>query len=134
MSETFHSAFGQQIFTGVSASGNSSGRDRFEMLDATRFYPDREYQTPETLSLLGQDSSYACGPSFAYASRSSPPSLSSKHIFFSCFTSDSCFLLHHPLILGTSHYLHSLLVVCTPTRLGCRFCMASFPRQARNVT
>ena len=82
MSETFHSAFGQQIFTDISASGNSSGRDRFEMLDTTQYYhDDREYQAPGALCLSGQDSSYVGGPSFAYASRSGPPSLPSKRTF-----------------------------------------------------
>ena len=79
MSETYRSTFGQQIFTDVSASGNSSGRDRFEMLDATQFYHnDRDYQAPGTLRLSGQDSSYAHGHPFAYASHSGPPSLPSK--------------------------------------------------------
>jgi len=79
MSETYHSTFGQQIFTDVSASGNSSGRDRFEMLDATQFYhSDREYQAPGTLRLSGQDSNYANSHPFAYASHSGPPSLPSK--------------------------------------------------------
>ncbi|UPX12405.1 uncharacterized protein EKO05_0002953 [Ascochyta rabiei] len=80
MSETFQSTFGQQIFTDVSASGNSSGRDRFEMLDATQFYhQDRDYQAPGSLRLSGQDSSYAQGHLFAYASHSGPPSLPSLH-------------------------------------------------------
>ncbi|KAF2630266.1 hypothetical protein BU25DRAFT_408240 [Macroventuria anomochaeta] len=80
MSETYHSNFGQQIFTDVSANGNSSGRDRFEMLDATQFYhTDRDYQVPGTLHLSGQDSSYAHGHPFAYASHSGPPSLPSLH-------------------------------------------------------
>ena len=79
MSETYHSTFGQQIFTDVSASGSSSGRDRFEMLDATQLYHhDRDYQAPEILRLSGQDSSYAHGHPFAYASHSGPPSHPSK--------------------------------------------------------
>lgn len=80
MSEAYHSTFGQQIFTDVSASGSSSGRDRFEMLDATQFYhSDREYQAPGTLRLSGQDTSYAHGNPYAYASHNGPPSLPSKH-------------------------------------------------------
>lgn len=79
MSETYHSTLGQQIFTDVSASGSSSGRDRFERLDATTFYHnDRDYQAPGTLRLSGQDSNYAHGHPFAYASHSGPPSLPSK--------------------------------------------------------
>ncbi|XPS76297.1 hypothetical protein M3J09_008350 [Ascochyta lentis] len=87
MSETFQSTFGQQIFTDVSASGNSSGRDRFEMLDATQFYhQDRDYQAPGSLRLSGQDSSYAPGHLFAYASHSGPPSLPSLHTMSSMST------------------------------------------------
>ncbi len=135
MSETYHSAFGQQIFTDVSASGNSSGRDRFEMLDATQFYhSDREYQAPGTLRLSGQDSNYANGHPFAYASHSGPPSLPSKPTFLAAFFPCVRTPLDHFLLPGSSHYLRSLLLVCYPIPLGCRFCMASFPRQARNVT
>ncbi|KAH6622241.1 hypothetical protein C7974DRAFT_314968 [Boeremia exigua] len=80
MSETYHSTFGQQIFTDVSASGSLSGRNRFEMLDATQFYhSDREYQAPGTLRLSGQDNNYVNGHPFAYASHSGPPSLPSLH-------------------------------------------------------
>jgi len=79
MSEAYHSTFGQQIFTDVSASGSSSGRDRFEMLDATQFYHnDRDYQAPGALRLSGHDS-YGNSNPFAFASHSGPPSLPSLH-------------------------------------------------------
>lgn len=88
MSETFHSTFGQQISTGEFASQNSSGPDRFEMLDATQFYHnDRDYQAPGTLRLSGQDSSYAHGHPFAYVSHSGPPSLPSKRTLSYCVLS-----------------------------------------------
>jgi hypothetical protein len=98
MSETYHSTFGQQIFTDVSASGSSSGRDRFEMLDAAQFYHDRDYQAPEILRLSGQDSSYAHGHPFAYASHSGPPSHPSKRTL-------SYYVLSLRLVLFTSRVI-----------------------------
>jgi hypothetical protein len=112
MSETYHSTFGQQIFTDVSASGSSSGRDRFEMLDATTFYhDDRDYQGPETLRLSGHNGFYAHGHPFAYASHSGPPSLPSKrplsyHVLALRTVSSAS-----SIIPGHSSFLHSLLVV-----------------------
>lgn len=83
MSKTYHATFGQQIFTDVSASGNSSGRDRFEMLDATQFYNDHlDYQVPGAMGLSEQDSSYAHGHPFAYASHNDPPSLPCKRLSY----------------------------------------------------
>jgi hypothetical protein len=115
MSETYHSTFGQQIFTDVSASGSSSGRDRFEMLDATTFYHnDRDYQAPGTLRLSGQENNYAHGHPFTYASHNGPPSLPSKRAFSHHVLSLRTISSALSIIPGQFFLLHSLLVVCTP--------------------
>lgn len=115
MSETYHSTFGQQIFTDASASGSLSGRDRFEMLDATTFYhSDRDYQAPGTLRLSGQDSNYSHGHPFAYASHSGPPSLPSKRALFYHVSPLRPVSSASSVIPSQLSLLHSLLVVCTP--------------------
>jgi hypothetical protein len=128
MSETYHSTFGQQIFTEVSASGNLFGRERFDMLDAPTFYQgDRDCQVPEALHLSGQDSNYVHGHPFAYASHSGPPSLPGKRTFSYHVLSLRLVSVTSITAPGHSYCLHA---PCVQEDGFDQFCMASFPRLA----
>ncbi|KAI8940738.1 hypothetical protein NX059_002003 [Plenodomus lindquistii] len=76
MSETYRQqAFGRPTFIDASASGSSSGRDHFDILDANDFYhDDSQGRRAPSLHIPSQDG-YPPGHPFAYASHSSSVSL-----------------------------------------------------------
>ena len=82
MSETYRQQpFGRPTFIDAPASGNLSGRDPFDMLDATTFYhQDDDYQGQRLhpLQIPSSQDGYAHGQQFAYASHSSGVSLPGK--------------------------------------------------------
>lgn len=85
MSETHRQQpFGQPTFIDGPASGSSSGRDRFDLLDVTTFYhQDDEYQAHahahaqrlHPLQIPSSQDGFAHGQPFAYASHSGGVSL-----------------------------------------------------------
>lgn len=82
MSETYlQQAFGQPTFTDVHASGNSSGHDLLDILDAANLYHNNEYhpglQHLQPLHIPPQDE-IAQNQHFAYALHSSGVSAPGK--------------------------------------------------------
>jgi hypothetical protein len=82
MSETYlQQAFGQPTFTDVHASGNSSGHDLLDILDADNLYHNNEYrpgvQHLQPLHIPSQDE-IAQNQHFAYALHSSGVSAPGK--------------------------------------------------------
>jgi hypothetical protein len=92
MSETYRQqAFGQPTFIDEPASGNSSGRDHFDMLDAANLFHDN-YQSHrgQPLQIPAPDG-YQAGHQYGYASHSSGVTLPGKRF---------------PLFNGRSTVLH----------------------------
>ena len=81
MSETYRQQpFGQPTFIEAPASGSSSGHDRFDILDASTFYHEDEYQGHRLhpLQIPSSQEEYVHGQQFVYASHGSGVSLPGK--------------------------------------------------------
>lgn len=124
MSETYRQqAFGRPTFIDASASGSSSGRDHFDILDATTLYHDHEFQgrRVQPLHIPAQDG-YPQGHQFAYASHSSSVSLPGKRcrLFNPSQRPSHVGHLQRRRRPGTFDLVRSLPAVTIPTLLGCQ--------------
>ena len=129
MSETYRQqAFGRPTFIDGSASGSSSGRDRYDILDATNLYHDHDHDYAghrvQPLHIPPQEG-FPPGHQYAYASHSSGVSLPGKRTSHLTAVRPSS----HVGYPYPSSFLAPLILaapcswVAIPTPLGCRIGM-----------